>query len=169
MARLNKLFNANYLHDVPAAKRVVNEKNRVYIDRFVMENYNRLSNQFKGFDGIVNSSCYSAMDKLNETIFALYTDVNICFGSWDDANAYLRNKFTEKEMRVPTKKQSKAESFRIKKILTKTIWQMNKVLKYKKCGKEIQSGFYNTPDGAYCCGCWERTPQAVKMQLSLKP
>lgn len=119
MAGLNKLFNANYLHDVPAAKRVVNEKNRVYIDRFVMENYNRLSNQFKGFDGIVNSSCYSAMDKLNETIFALYTDVNICFGSWDDANAYLRNKFTEKEMRVPTKKTIKSGEFPDKENINK--------------------------------------------------
>ena len=119
MARLNKLFNANYLHDVPAAKRVVNEKNRVYIDRFVMENYNRLSNQFKGFDGIVNSSCYSAMDILYVTIFALYTDVNICFGSWDDANAYLRNKFTEKEMRVPTKKTIKSGEFPDKENINK--------------------------------------------------
>jgi hypothetical protein len=45
---------------------------------------------------------------------------------------------------------------------------MNKVLKCKKCGKEIQSGFYNTPDGAYCCVCWERTPQAVKDAAFLK-
>lgn len=111
MARLNKLFNANYLHDVPAAKWVVNEKNRVYIDRFVTENYNRLSNQFKSVSGIINSSCYGSLDKLNETILALYADVNLCFASWEDANAYMQNKFTEKEMRVPTKKTVKSGEF----------------------------------------------------------
>lgn len=107
MARLDKLFNANYLHDVPAAMQVVNEKNRAYIDRFVSENYNRLSSQFKSVAGIINSSCYGSLDKLNETILALYTDVNLCFASWEDANAYMQNKFTEKEMRVSLKKKGK--------------------------------------------------------------
>lgn len=37
-----------------------------------------------------------------------------------------------------------------------------KVLKCCKCDKEIIGGFYNTPDGAYCCECWEQTPQRVK-------
>ena len=45
---------------------------------------------------------------------------------------------------------------------------MNKVLKCKKGGKEIQGGFYNTPIGAYCCGCWERTPQPVKDRAFLE-
>lgn len=39
---------------------------------------------------------------------------------------------------------------------------MNKILKCKKCGKEIQGGHYNTPNGAYCCECWEKTPQQSK-------
>lgn len=108
MARLDKLFNANYLHDVPAAMQVVNEKNRAYVDRFVSENYNKLSSQFKSVAGIINSSCYGSLDKLNETILALYTDVNLCFASWEDANAYMQNKFTEKEMCVPTKKTIKS-------------------------------------------------------------
>lgn len=109
MARLDKLFNANYLHDVPAAMYAVNEKNRAYIDRFVSENYNRLRNRFKSFDGVINSSCYGSLDKLNETIFALYTDANLCFDNWKDANAYMQNKFTEKEMRIPVKKAVKNE------------------------------------------------------------
>lgn len=39
---------------------------------------------------------------------------------------------------------------------------MNKILKCKKCGKEIQGGFYNTPIGVYCCKCWDRVPQSKK-------
>lgn len=39
---------------------------------------------------------------------------------------------------------------------------MNSPLKCKKCGKEIKGGFYNTPDGAYCCECWEKVPQQKK-------
>jgi hypothetical protein len=107
MAKLKKLFNANYLQDTAAQKQAVNENNRAYIDRFVSENYNRLNNQFKSASGIINSSCYGSLDKLNETILALYTDANLCFDSWEDANAYMQNKFTEKEMRVPAKKTVK--------------------------------------------------------------
>lgn len=104
MARLKKLSNANYLQDVPAAMLTVNEKNRAYIDRFVSENYKRLSNQFSRMDGNVNSSCFGAMDKLNETLLSLYTDASLCFDNWNEANAYMLNKFTEKEIRIPLKK-----------------------------------------------------------------
>lgn len=38
----------------------------------------------------------------------------------------------------------------------------DKVLRCKKCGKEIRGGFYNTPNGAYCCDCWSKTPQRIK-------
>lgn len=38
----------------------------------------------------------------------------------------------------------------------------DKVLRCKKCGKEIQGGFYNTPNGAYCCECLDKIPQRTK-------
>ena len=56
MGKLKKLSNANYLHDVPVQCAVVNNKNRAYIDRFVSENYKRLSNQFKAIGRNINSS-----------------------------------------------------------------------------------------------------------------
>lgn len=39
---------------------------------------------------------------------------------------------------------------------------MSKILKCKKCRKEITGGFYNAPDGAYCCECWDKKPKADK-------
>lgn len=121
MARLEKLFNANYLHDIPVAKRPVNEKSRNYIDRFVSENYNRLSNQFKNFDGNINSSGFGALDKLNETLYSLYINPDLSFASWEEAQAFLRNKFTEKEMRVSAKKTVKCEEFPDEECLTKIL------------------------------------------------
>lgn len=38
-----------------------------------------------------------------------------------------------------------------------------KVLKCRKCKKEIKGAFYNPPAGAVCCDCWEnKTTQKVK-------
>lgn len=37
--------------------------------------------------------------------------------------------------------------------------------KCKKCGKEIQGGCYNTPEGIYCCECWEKIPKRGKKRL----
>ena len=107
MKRLKKLSNANYLHDVPVQCVAVNDKNRAYIDRFVSENYVVLNKRFAAISGNINSSCFGSLDKLNETLYSLYTNPDLCFGNWDEANAYLKNKFTEKEMRVPLKKQSR--------------------------------------------------------------
>lgn len=106
MAKLKKLFNADYLQDTATAaqKLAVNEKNRAYIDRFVSENYIMLNNRFALMGSNINSSCFGATDKLNETLYSLYTDPNLIFESWDEANVYLKNKFTEKEMRIPLKK-----------------------------------------------------------------
>lgn len=39
---------------------------------------------------------------------------------------------------------------------------MNNPLRCKKCGEEIKGGFYNTPNGAYCCECWDKVPQQKK-------
>lgn len=109
MGNLKKLSNANYLHDVPAECAIVNTKNRAYVDRFVSENYKRLSKQFKAIGSNINSSCFGSMDKLNETLYTLYIDPNLNFESWDEANSYMLNKFTEKELRIPVRKQNKEE------------------------------------------------------------
>lgn len=46
-----------------------------------------------------------------------------------------------------------------------------KDLKCCKCKQIIKGGFYNAPSGAYCCKCWEKVPQKVKikpLQMRLK-
>lgn len=107
---LNKLSNANYLHhDVPTELKV-NEKNRAYIDRFVSMNYEKLSKRFAAIGSNINSSCFGSLDKLNETLISLYTNPDLQFTCWDEANAYLTNKFTEKEMRIPLKKRNDTET-----------------------------------------------------------
>lgn len=106
---VKKLSNTNYLHDVPAEHTEVNERNRKYIDRFVSENYNGLVSKFSPLDGTINSSAFGALDKLNSTIISLYTDPNLHFTDWEQANRYLSSKFTEKAIRVPVKKPVKSE------------------------------------------------------------
>lgn len=106
---MKKYYNSNYLHDVPVAMLTVNERNRSYIDRFVSENYNNLSKRFATIGSNINSSGFGALDKLNETLCSLYTNPDLHFASWEEAKAYLRNKFTEKEMRVPLKKRNESE------------------------------------------------------------
>ena len=110
MERITKPSNANYLHDVPAQYFAVNEANRLYIDRFIKENYQRLSSKFTLLDGTINSSAFGAMDKLNETIVSLYTDPNLCFSNWKEADNYLTSKFTEKAIRVVVKKPTKDQN-----------------------------------------------------------
>lgn len=107
---MKKLTNANYLHDFPGERIAVNEQNRGYVDRFVTENYNRLSAKFSSLDGTINSSGFGAMDKLNETIVSLYTDPELRFEGWGEAERYMTGKFTEKAIRVPVKKPVKDNS-----------------------------------------------------------
>lgn len=106
---MKKPTNANYLRNVPCDKIAVNEQNRCYIDRFVTENYKRLSAKFSNLDGTINSSGFGAMDKLNETIVSLYTDSELRFSSWDEAERYMSSKFTEKAIRVVVKKPIQSE------------------------------------------------------------
>lgn len=106
---IRKLSNTNYLHDVSADPVAANERNRKYIDRFVSENYNGLVAKFSPIDGTINSSAFGTLDKLNSTIISLYTDPNLHFTDWDQANRYLLSKFTEKAIRVPVKKPVKSE------------------------------------------------------------
>lgn len=36
------------------------------------------------------------------------------------------------------------------------------MIKCKKCNKEINDGFYNTPRGVFCTNCYENMPQEQK-------
>lgn len=105
---MKKLTNANYLYDVPCECIAVNEQNRGYVDRFVTENYRRLSAKFSTLGSTINSSGFGAMDKLNEMIFSLYTDPELSFEDWEEAKRYMSGKFTEKKIRIPIKKPVKA-------------------------------------------------------------
>lgn len=93
-------------YELDEANRVaeVNEQNKAYIDRFVAENYERLNKQFANQREIINSSGFGAIDMLNETLLLLYTDPDLHFTDWKQANNYLSSKFTEKAIRIPTQK-----------------------------------------------------------------
>lgn len=92
---------------VPADRLPVNEQNRIFIDRFVSENYQRLSGKFSILSSTINSSGFGALDKLNETLLTLYTDPDLHFTDYSEAERYLTSKFTEKELRVPVRKPKK--------------------------------------------------------------
>ena len=109
MGRVKKMVNANYLSGTSAQNAKANEQNRKYIDRFVAEEYSKLSGKFGKIGSNINSSCYGSMDKLNETILSLYIDTELCFTNWQEAKQYLQNKFTEKDIRIPTKKPTTRE------------------------------------------------------------
>lgn len=85
----------------------VNVQNKAYIDRFVTENYDRLNKQFASQREVINSSGYGSIDKLNETLFLLYTDPDLHLTSWEQAKAYLTNKFTDAAIRIQMKKPVK--------------------------------------------------------------
>lgn len=86
-----------------------NDSTRTYIDRFVSQNYNQLARSFSNQSGIINSEALGSMDKLNETILALYTDPTLSFASWEDAERQLKGRFAAKSMRVEAKSQGAKE------------------------------------------------------------
>lgn len=88
----------------------VNRQNKVYIDRFVSENYDRLNRQFASQREVVNSNGFGSIDKLNETLLLLYTDPDLHLTSWEQAKAYLTNKFTEAAIRIQMKKPTKEDT-----------------------------------------------------------
>lgn len=107
MGRVKKLFNADYLHDIPVTRKEVNEHNRAYIERFVIENYERLLTKFARMGDIVNYNGYGPLDKFSETLLFLYTDPDLCFTNWEEAERYMLGKFTDKAIRIPMKKPIK--------------------------------------------------------------
>lgn len=107
---VKKAVNSNYLTGDKVKTFTVNEQNRVYIDRFVSLNYQRLCKQFESQHNVINSSGFGSLDKLNETILSLYTDSEMCFTDWEQANKYLTSKFTDKAIRVVMKKPKREES-----------------------------------------------------------
>ena len=110
MGEIKKAVNTGYLQPIQRKRIKVNELNRAYIDRFVSLNYERLKATFAKYSGLIDSSGFDSLDKLNETLFSLYTDQELCFANWDEANRYLKNRFTAKAMRVETKPQESGEN-----------------------------------------------------------
>lgn len=106
---VKKAINQNYLTGDNVKHPAVNEANRAFIDRFIALNYERLSNKFSSQRNVVNSSGFGSFDKLNETILMLYTDPEMHFTSWEQANKYLTSKFTDKAIRVVMKKPNRDE------------------------------------------------------------
>lgn len=109
MARVDKLVSNGYLQPASIERVAVNGQNRAYIDRFVTENYKRLRGKFSNINNNINSSGFSAMDKLNEMLLSLYVNPVLSFANWEEAELYMLSKFTEKEMRVPVKVVAKLE------------------------------------------------------------
>lgn len=104
---VKKAVNTNYLQDEETITIAVNQQNKAYIDQFVKLNYERLNKQFANQRETINSSAYGSIDKLNETLLLLYSDPDLHFTSWKQANAYLTSKFTEKAIRIQMKKPTK--------------------------------------------------------------
>ncbi|WP_419545278.1 hypothetical protein [Odoribacter laneus] len=40
-----------------------------------------------------------------------------------------------------------------------------KIIVCVKCGKELNNGFYNSPNGIFCPECWENKPKEEREQL----
>ena len=86
------------------------DSTRVFIDRFVSQNYNRLARTYSNQSGVINGEALGSMDKLNEALLSLYTDPNLSFTSWEDAERQLKNRFAAKSMRVEAKPQEAEEN-----------------------------------------------------------
>lgn len=108
---VKKAVNKNYLTGDEAKVVAVNETNRAFIDRFVSLNDQRLCTQFDSQGNVINSSGFGSLDKLNTTIVSLYTDPEMCFTSWEQANKYLTSKFTDKAIRVVMKKPTETDEY----------------------------------------------------------
>lgn len=89
---------------------LVQEQNRKYIDRFVSENYSKLNDRFNNQRELITSNAGGSIDNLNDAILSLYTDSEMCFTDWEQANKYLTSKFTDKAIRVVMKKPKREES-----------------------------------------------------------
>ena len=97
--------NAGSTKTLPA-----NLQNKVYIDRWVDENYKRLNKQFANQRELTNSSGSGSIDKLNDTLLLIYTDPDLHLTSWEQAKTYLNSKFTDAAIRIPMQKPVKAET-----------------------------------------------------------
>lgn len=106
---VRKAVNTNYITAGNVKRTAVNKANRAYIDRFVAINYERLSNKFDIQRNVINSNGFGSLDKLNDLILSLYTDSELHFSNWNEANKYLTSKFTDKAIRVVMKKPTEAD------------------------------------------------------------
>lgn len=97
----------DYSNNGSAKTLPLNKQNKAYIDRFVSENYSRLNRIFANQREVINSSGCGSIDKLNDTLLLLYTDPDLHLTSWEQAKAYLNNKFTDAAIRIPMQKPVK--------------------------------------------------------------
>lgn len=106
---VRKAVNTNYITAGNVKRTAVNKANRAYIDKFVSMNYERLSKKFDNQRNVINSNGFGSLDKLNDLILSLYTDSELNFSNWYEANKYLTSKFTDKAIRVVMKKPTEAD------------------------------------------------------------
>lgn len=104
---IKKAVNGDYINPKRVDSPRINEHNRAYIDRFVSLNYKSLRDKFRKLSGTVNSSAFDSLDVLDEMILKLYTDSELKFDDWEQANSYLSSKFMDKAIRIIRKKPTK--------------------------------------------------------------
>lgn len=69
-----------------------------YADRFIQENYEEIAAKFRLFESKLAEKGCSALDKLNDSMIALY-DTDRTFAGYGQFERWAMSKFTEKERR----------------------------------------------------------------------
>ncbi len=69
-----------------------------YVNRFIIEKYRELESKFRVLDCTLNEKGVSALDKLNDTMLALY-ETDKTFKSYEEFYKWANNKFTPKKDR----------------------------------------------------------------------
>lgn len=69
-----------------------------YVSRYIREKYKELESKFRVLDNTLNEKGVSALDKLNDTMLALYETTKE-FKSYEEFYKWADNKFTPKKDR----------------------------------------------------------------------
>ena len=77
-----------------------------YVNRYIREKYKELESKFRVLDCTLNEKGVSSLDKLNDTMLALY-ETDKKFKSYEEFYRWVNNKFTPKKDRKRTCKNSK--------------------------------------------------------------
>lgn len=73
-----------------------------YVNRFITEKYKELESKFRVLDCTLNEKGVSSLDKLNDTMLALY-ETDKKFKSYEEFYKWANNKFTPKKDRKRNK------------------------------------------------------------------